>query len=206
MKLCLAVMTLLMVAASVAAAGAPPRVDFTIGDVTLNNVKPGTHIAWMAMLIDRAHYQEQVRILRGVDIVTPAEQMRIAAANAKHDQGIWTFAALDGDLTVTAAAPQFAASTRPIEVVAIEGAPSVSMKGARAELLYVRRGSAWKFSGADGGGQDSDGVADGRISIALSSLENVHGGRPAPATIENGDVILLIDFTKRRTASITVGR
>lgn len=200
------VFALLAVMVSTLAVGDPPRVDFTLGDVTLNHVKPGTRIAWMAMLIHPANYQERVRILRGVDVVTASEKMRIAAPDVKHDHGIWTFAAMDGDLKLTAVAPEFVASTRSIEVDAAEGASSLVMIGARAEVLYVRRGSAWKFSGADGGTKDSDGIADGRITIALTSLENVHGDRPTPTVIEHGDVILMIDFTRRRTAAITVAK
>ena len=206
MKLSRAVMIVSLVAASFAAIGDPPRVDFTAGDVTFNDVKPGTHIAWMAMLIDNDHHRDRVQVLRGVDVVTPGRNLQVAPRNAKPDHGIWAFASLDGDVTMTAAAPQFVASTRSIDVTAAEGASSLVMTGARAEVLYVRKGSAWKFSAADGGGLDSDAIADGRITIALSALEPLHGNRPAPAAIERGDVILLIDFTTRRTATITVGQ
>lgn len=206
MKLYRAVLMLLMIATSLVAAGAPPSVAFTAGDVTLHDVQPGTRVAWMAMLIDRDHYRDRVKVLRGIDVVTPGRSMKVAPADAKPDHGIWAFADVDGDLTVTAVAPEFVASTRSIDVTAAEGAPSLAMNGARAELLYVRKGSAWKFSAADGGPMDSDNMANGRIAIALSAMENVQGNRPAPSTIERGDVILLIDFTTRRTATVTVGR
>jgi hypothetical protein len=206
MKHFIAVAMLLIVVTPLAGAANRPSATFTAGDVTLRDVAPGTRVAWMAMLTDRDHYRDRVQVLRGVDVVTPGHTMTVAPANAKPDHGIWAFAAVDGDVTLTAVAPEFVASTRAIDVNAVEGAPSLTMNGARAELLYVRKGSAWKFSAADGGPKDFDNTANGRITIALSALENLHGNRPAPSSIERGDMILLIDFTTRRTATITVGQ
>jgi hypothetical protein len=181
-------------------------VEFAPGEVTLKGLDPGAKVAWMAMIIEEEHYQEKVRILRGVEIVSSARQATITRSGEKVDQGVWIFADLDGKLKTTAAAPGFTASQRSINVEAIPGATSLIIAGARAEVLYVRNGSAWKYSGADGGRVDADGIADGRIAMALHMLEGLHGSSAAPASVEDGDVILVMDFTKRRSTAIKVGQ
>jgi hypothetical protein len=200
------VLICLILAISTAAGGAPPQIQFAAGGATLTDVQPGTSIAWMALVLDRANYQEKVKVFRGVDVATQGRTLKIAAPNDRSGNAIWTFATVDADIALTAATPSLNASTRAVEVEATEGATSLVIKGARSEVLFVRRGAAWTFSGADGGPKDADNSADGRITMTLNALASLHGNRPAPQAIEKGDLILVIDFTTRRSSAIRVSR
>jgi hypothetical protein len=191
---------------AIAASAAPPQIQFAAGGATLTDVPPGTRIAWMALILDRADYQEKIRVFRGVDIATPGRSVKIAAPDGRSTDAIWAFAAVEGDVALTASTPMLTASTRAIEAVAVKGAASLVIRVARTEVLYVRRGSAWTFSGADGGSKDADNTSDGSITVALSALTSLHGNRPAPQAIEKDDLILLIDYTTRRSSAIRVSQ
>ena len=190
------------------AAGKPEfKVDFRREGLTVHGLRPGTKVAWMAMVREPRGYHTRVRILRGYGPATPNSTYSMALDNADSTRGIWLIADVDAGTGVQAASPVMITSDRAIDVRATNGASTVEIDSGAVEVLYVRpRGGAWTFNVADGGGLDGDRVPNGTIVMPLASLRPLKGNPHAPAAVAAGDLILIIDPRSVRTASVEVGQ
>jgi hypothetical protein len=183
----------------------PPKVEFGPNGVTVGEVRPGTRVAWMAMLRDRRGYQTRVRIRRGFGPATPNSAFAIAQEAADTTRGMWVVADVDAGTSVHAASPVMTTSGRPIRVRAGAGAAVVEIDSFAVEVLYVRpRGGAWTYSVLDGGGRDADQRQNGTIVMPLEALAPLKGNPHAPAATAAGDLILIIDPRGVRSASVEV--
>jgi len=186
--------------------GKPFNVQFGRQGVTVRDLKPGTKVAWMAMIRTPKRYHTSVRILRGFGPVTPNSTFEMALENADSTRGMWAIADVDNGAAVHAASPKMITSHRSIPMRAVPGAEKVEIDSAAVEVLYVRPhgGGAWKFAVADGGGLDADGQPNGTIVMNLSSMQSMKGNPHAPATVQKGDLIVVIDPRGFRTATLEV--
>ena len=75
------------------------------------------------------------------------------------------------------------------------------------ELLVARPGvGVWTARLGDGGPDDEDGAADGKLAAALDHMEPLAGTRtPAPAQFEKDDVVVLVDPNALEMTLVKVG-
>ncbi|HEY0157369.1 MAG TPA: hypothetical protein VGF28_08805 [Thermoanaerobaculia bacterium] len=186
-------------------ANKPPRVSFGPGGVTVGDLKPGTHVAWMAVIREPRNFHVATRILRGYGPATPNSDFAIAHEAADEASGIWTVVDVDSGSAVHTKPETMVMSRRPIRIEAISGETSVRIGSNAVEVLYVRpRRGAWTFSGADGGGLDADGEQNGAVVMRLQSLQRLKGNPEPPGAVEGGDLVLVIDPRRLRTATFEV--
>lgn len=209
MKIATLVVLMYTMAGGALAAGKanPPKVDFGREGVTVRDLKPGTKVAWMAMVREPQGYHVRVRVLRGYGPATPNSTFSMAFDKADSTRGLWLIADVDAGTGVRASSPVTATSNRPIAVRAANGASRVEIDSAAVEVLYVRPGrGAWTYTVADGGGRDADALPNGTIVMRLESLKPMKGNPHAPTAIEAGDLMLIIDPRFMRTAAVEVGQ
>jgi hypothetical protein len=121
-------------------------------------------------------------------------------------------------VAVDLATGQFATTTPagyPLRLVAWQGSGlergasrSDRVDDARsfAEVLLVRPGvGAWQLTVGDGGGNDDDGAADGRIAAALDHMTPVAGTVPPPSRFDPSDVVVLIDPNRMELTVVRAG-
>lgn len=184
---------------------AAPRLSFTRQGVTVEGLRPGTKVAWMAMIREPRGYHTRVRIVSGFEPATPHSSFAVAMENADTVRGIWTIADVSEGAGIHEPSPGTAISPRRIAVEARVGRQSVRIDSAAIEVLYVRpKRAAWRYAVADGGGLDGDAIMNGSIVMPLASLRPLKGNPPAPDRVEEGDFLLLIDPRGMRTAKIEV--
>jgi hypothetical protein len=97
-----------------------------------------------------------------------------------------------------------------VEVVAAERggrSTELTLTTKALEVVLMRAGAgAWWLQANDGGESDADGDADGRVTVRLVDLEpRVPGDPSPPATLERGDLVLLVDVHTMR-ASLLVAK
>jgi len=197
-------MLCMTLAVSLIATADTPTLQVASGGMTLSDVAPGTTIVWLAIVLDRENYAEKVTISRGSGVASSNRNLQVPAPVEGSTNAIWAVSTIDGEAALASTTPGMSASTRPIDVSAGVGQTTFAVVGARPELLYVRNGKAWVFSGADGGAKDGDGAADGTTTVSLAAMSSFYGDQQPPATIAAGDLILLIDFPTRRSSAIRV--
>lgn len=195
----------LLAGAAMGADRALPQVAFSRDGVLVSGLRAGTRVAWLGMIREPRQNHSRTRIVRGFQPVTPQGSFAVDAANADRTRGLWAIADVGTGASVHARSPGAAASRRSIRAAASAGSPAVSIESGAIELLYVRPPArAWSFAVADGGGLDADGVQNGTIVVALSSLKPLHGNGERPSAVERGDVLLFLDPRQLRTATLEV--
>lgn len=206
MKLRIATLILPLAVATYVSA-AVPSLSFGPAGVTMANLQPGTRVAWMSLTRTPASaYHSRIELDRGIGI---AEQTSLAAfpkAAADTTRSLWVVAAIEQDIAGAVASPAYKASPSAIAVTATNGANTISVVSPSVELMLVRPNvGAWYVGATDGAGNDQDDLQNTTIAISLQSLQALDEGDGPPATIANGDVILLIDPRRSRTAVVKVG-
>jgi len=205
------ILAVALIGTSLAAAerGRRRDLDLTFGErgVTVRAERPGSRMAWLAMIVERRDYHDVVRIIRGFGPATPDSTFTIARDAAKESRAVWAVADVDGAMTIQRFSPGTRTSPHPISVDALAGDAQVTVRSAAIELLYVRpRAGAWTFHAADGGGRDADAMQNGSITVPLASLKPLEGSGQAPASVEPGDLILMIDPRLMRASTVEVTR
>jgi len=184
-----------------------PELKFGRGGVAVTGVKPGTKIAWIAMIREPRAYHSEVVVLRGYGPARPDATFEIAREAADQDRGIWAVADVDAGTAISALTPEMKASKQPIVVHAEAGQSVVTFASAGVDLLYVRpKRGAWAFTVSDGGTRDGDGEVNGSIAMPLASLRPFKGNPHPPESVEAGDLLLVIDRRGLRTAVVEVTR
>lgn len=85
------------------------------------------------------------------------------------------------------------------------GIERLERQSVSAEMLVVRPGAAaWSVSATEGGENDGDGVLNGNLVVPVDRLVALTPGTTAPARLQAGDVVLLIDADDMRAAIATV--
>lgn len=202
--------TLTVITAVIAAFAAfadPPTVTFTENGVAIGGVAPGTKIAWLGMIRERAGAHARVRFERGFGPATPAGKLEIAEAGADRAHAIWVVADVGSGSARRSAAPGFVHSSAGIVIDATPGGVSVAIESAMVELVYVRpKRGAWSFGTGDGSTLDADGESNGVVVMPLSALNRFQGNPHPPEQVEEGDVILVIDPYRIRSGQLAVTR
>lgn len=183
-----------------------PELQFSPRGVTVSGLKPGTRIAWMAMIRERLEHRAAVHIVHGVGPVTPGSSFDIDYPNAEAVRGLWVVADLSTGKGTRAKSPATVQSSVPIETRAVRGETSLVVASGSVELMYVRKNAAWTFGVSDGAALDGDGVANDHIVISLQTLKSMHGNPHPPDQIEEGDVILMIDPRGMRSSVLEVAQ
>lgn len=191
------------------AIGASPnaRAQFDRNGVTVDGLKPGTKIVWMALTRTRAGSHSRLSVSRGVEVVTPAGNIAIGKPDADKSRSLWALAAPDEAVALTATPPGYVISARGIQATARPEAETIAVVSPAVELMLVRRqGQAWFITAVDGGGGDADKLQDTTIKVDLQSLQPLHGGAKPPRTLSEGDIVLMIDPRSNRVSTLEVKR
>jgi len=183
------------------------NVVFTPEGVTVSQLKPGTKLAWLALTRERVGHHSVLHTFRGFEIATPAGAIPIGRRGADRSRSLWLLASVDGEFATSSVPPGYSASSMPMESVAMADATAITVDAPAVELLYVRpRGGAWFLSAADGGTADADSRKDAVLTLALQSLQPFQGNPNPPASVAEGDLILMIDPLDNRMSVVKVGR
>jgi hypothetical protein len=193
--------------ASAADISKPLQLEFGGGGVSVRGAIQGSRLAWMGMIRVPHTFHTEVRILHGFGEAVPENELVVSVEQADTSRGMWAFADVDHGAAAHANSPTMRTSGRAIEIHAVEGGDRVEIKSAAVEILYVRpRIGAWRFSVADGGGLDADLLPNGTIVMPLASMTALGGNPQVPASIQEGDLILVIDPRGLRSTSMEVAK
>jgi hypothetical protein len=84
---------------------------------------------------------------------------------------------------------------------------SFGVDGDTKDLFLLRPGDgAWLAVAGDGGANDADGVADGRIIAAVETFRGIGAVRAAPAALHAGGTIVVIDPMSFELSVVAVGK
>jgi hypothetical protein len=191
---------LLMSVPTIAASAAAPEVTFGPSGVDVRGVKPGTRVAWIAVIREWQGHVLGTHTLRGIGPARPNATFAIDRPGVDRSQSLWVIADVDAGVGLKARAPETVTSNHAFAVTARPGDATVVIESSAVEVLYVRRGAAWAFHVSDGGGSDADGEQNGSIAMRLDSLKPFKGNPHPPKTVQAGDLILVIDPLGVRTA------
>jgi hypothetical protein len=198
-------LTLLTILAAPAIADpAGPQATFGKKGVAITGLTPGAHVAWIGLIAEPRGYHTRLRLTRGF---APAAQsaIEIPEHDADVSRSLWVIADVGNGKGLPARSPQARFSQRPIQIDARVGASTVAIQSGAIELLYVRPpAQAWYLSVSDGADLDADHAQNGVIVVPLSMMTAYRGNPHPPSTAAAGDVILVIDPWRRRTATIQV--
>jgi hypothetical protein len=188
-------------------AGPNARVQFDRNGVTVDGMKPGTKIVWMALTRTRVGHHAELSVTRGMEIATPAGKISIGKKDADTSRSLFAFAAPDDALVTSSIPPGYVISGRPIAARAVAGAQAIVVESPALEIMLVRKqGQAWYLTAVDGGGGDADRLQDTTITVSLQSLQALKGHGQPPKSLSEGDVILMIDPRANRMSTLEVGR
>ena len=179
---------------------AQPTVAFEPSALVAKGVTPGGSVVWFEIARVRPRWTTQV-VRRDVIIADDDADgvVRLELKDPVPARSIWTAVDLaTGAFTV--ATPD----TMPRREVALPGnsyrrnpkGAVEALQGSRGflEILLVRPGrGAWALSVGDGGASDADRKEDGSIEADLAAMRPIEATEAAPAQLENGDVIVVVD-------------
>lgn len=187
--------------------GEQPTLEFGSKGVTVGGVKPGTKVAWMALISKRVGYHTEQEIVRGIDVVTPAGRLFVERANADASHSLWTMADVEAGIASNGTPAGYRYTAIPVPIAAASGAATFTVRAPAVEVMYVRpRRGVWSFRANDGSAVDGDGEPDGTVTVPLASMLRYKGNPQPPTTIEPGDVILVIDVRQIRVGRVEVAR
>ena len=183
--------------------------NFLSNGLSMLDVQPGVQVAWMTLTREPVGNHYRLRLQRGLHTADGNGEVFIAQGGADEARMLWLAAAVNGQQSVTlnVAAEGYSSSSDPISRVAVIGATAFTLESRQAEVIYVRRQvGAWFLSAMDGGLGDQDGTQNTVITIPLSSLQPFPGNPSAPASVQNGDLVLIIDPYLNRTSMSRVSQ
>jgi hypothetical protein len=173
------------------------------------DVQPGARVAWMTLTREPVGNHYRLRIQRGLQTADSNGQVFVAQGGADEACTLWLAAAVDGQqlVTLNVAADSYSSSTETVPHAAVIGATAITIESRQAEVIYVRRQvGAWFLSAMNGGLGDQDGAQNTVITIPLSSLQPFPGNPSAPASVQHGDLILVLDPYLNRTSMSRVSQ
>ena len=201
------VVVLATLLASRAAVAGGPVLSFGPGGVTFEGLRPGTQVAWMALVRMPVRDHVGVRLIRGSGPATPSGSLTVEHPGADHAQAIWAAVDLESGSGVRVAAPTFQHSRQTVPIAAIPGQSAFVVGAPSVSIMYVRpRKGIWAVDVADGAAGDADRMQDGQIVIALSGMVRDQGNPHPPEYVEPGDLIIAIDGKQLRTGQLEVAR
>lgn len=192
-----------------AVAAAAPSVEYGPGGVRVVGARPGTRIAWMALVRQNHPYHKENFVVRGIEIATGSGFVDVDKEKkwGETAHALWSAVDVDELASVRASSPDFQHSQRPIAMTAKAGESTITIQCAVAEVMYVRgRSGVWAGTVGDGSKLDADGTRNGSIVLALASLSPYKGNPHPPDNVTAGDLVLVIDPYEIRSAQYEVPR
>jgi hypothetical protein len=191
---------------ALAATKAGPTAAVHSDRVQAQSFVAGQRIAWAGMIGEPVGNLERVRIVRGVSTADANGEVSIPEEFAERAHSVWLLSNLDqpGPGHSLRIASNGEADAEQIAVTV--GTTSISVEAAAIDLTYVKQnGDAFYFFGADGSLRDADGVQNGTIVIALTSLLHYQTDphdpsppAPLPTVTQTGDRLLYFDIYEWR--------
>jgi hypothetical protein len=115
-------------------------------------------------------------------------------------RSIWAFMPFNGNSVTFVAPPgyQLVEETFDPEGLVVDEEvgriTSIVVEGKTLDFFLLRPGvGGWRLTAADGRSQDDDGQMNSRIQISVSDLLAQVRSRPAPASLQLGDVLIVVD-------------
>jgi hypothetical protein len=205
---CLAALVLMLTNPAANAAGPshkPPKVSFDADGVTIGEVEPGDRVAWISVELENPVGMSKFTVRKGLDAGNAGRAVAVKSKNANRALAVWLIAQIDGDGIGWVSPPQYQPSAHRVAITAAAGAPSIGVRAAAIELMYVRPGGgAWTFRADDGSALDGDRVQNGTVVVALQSLEAFRGNAAPPASVQGGDAILVVDRQRMKVGQLEV--
>jgi hypothetical protein len=199
-------------AAQKAPAPAPPKIEITSTGVAISGVTPKSDVAWME--IAREFSDMSLRLVRISDVATDDDAdgaVQIDVDKPVDPQSVWIAVDLTNGAFAIAAPPDFPLhlTELPPSAVrpgAIGNADALDLSNHQVELLLARPGvGAWAGTFGDGGPSDVDGVADGRLRVALDCLAPLGDSPASHATVlKPGDAVVVVDSTSLDVYAVRV--
>lgn len=176
--------------------------DLETSALVVHGGEPGGRIAWFGL----QHYVDPdfsvTRSTRsGIAPAAADGSARIDFDKPLADRAIWIAVDLKSG-SFAAATPQGYRLNRlerdktPSHGEPGQGAGEDGLADVRQQVegLMVRpREGAWRFAGADGGGDDRDGRHDGRMLLGLSRFQPLTGSPAAPSKLRGDDLWFVIE-------------
>lgn len=180
----------------------PPEISFRPGSVTVDGMAAQGQVVWYSV----------AREVAEDDVATLVRRSGVRVDDDGDGKVLWE---LEWEVPLRSIWVAVELATGRVAVATPEGYPlrRVGWRGrglgrdnARADrvedlrtyadVLLVRPGEgAWRLTAGDGSDQDDDGVADGKLAVALDRMRPVEGIAEAapPSRFGSKDVVVLID-------------
>ena len=148
----------LLLGLCVVRAAASPAVELHSGPPKVQGFPVGTKIVWMSMVCERVQNESHMTVLRGVQTVDASGKLEVDRADRDYSRSLWLLADLDGGWAVHGATAQYPPSREVLAVQTQKGADRLIVHAQSIHLTWSSGHGIWLFAGADGGGQDADGL------------------------------------------------
>lgn len=190
---------------SPAALADPPTIEFTAAGITAGNISPAAKVAWLGMVRERIGDVVRVRFVRGTGRATAQSTVSISEPAADTSSSLWGVINVASGERAASAAPSFGYASDEIAVHAHIGQSSIKVESPAVELLYVRPNvGVWSAGTGDGSDLDLDLEPNGIVELSLVTLRPLDDSPAAPGTVEQGDLLVLIDPQGIRVSHWTV--
>jgi len=193
------------------AAGKDPKISFEERAVSVDGVSPKGEVVWLSVAREVAP-DDVATLVRRSDVLTDDDgdgTVRWDLDRAVPLRSIWVAVDLATGAIATATPEGYPLRRVSWRGNGLENSPRADrVADARgyAEVLLVRPGEgAWRMTVGDGGADDDDGVADGRVAAALDRLRPLGRSAAAPARFGPRDVIVLIDPNRMELTVVEAG-
>lgn len=167
--------------------------------------KAGARVAWLAIAHTRVHEHLESQQTAGIAVAAADGNIGITPPAAGARRLVVSIIDLDEGTAGRAVPETLPHPEERLLIAATAGQSSVVIEAGEIYIVYARkRGHAWTRHAHDGGSRDADGMSNGRIEITLASLQSLVGQVPPPATIESGDVLIVLDARTLRGGELVV--
>lgn len=173
--------------------------------IVRGRANPSSRVAWLAVARERVLEHMESRHSAGMTVAAPDGTVEIEApAEGPHRLAISIIDVDEGIASRVMPEGPRSADER-LSIVATPGHSSVFIEAGEVHIVYARkRGHVWTHHAHDGGSLDADATSNGRIEIALSSLHSLVGQVPAPASVQQGDIIIALEPRTLRSGDSVV--
>lgn len=190
---------LVIVAMAAGSAGAAPTIRFESRAIVVEHVTRGGTLRWFGIAHEPQAYHVRVREYAGAsDDADRDGVVRIDLPRDVSPESLWVAVDTTTGQWSTAQPATAEIRSKPLPPARFRrgtaGRASIAGDEEYLKFWVVRtsRGS-WVHTAEDGGRGDSDGVADGVTTAALSEFEPVAGSPDPPAELQRGDIVVVVD-------------
>jgi hypothetical protein len=141
----------------------------------------------------------------GMSVAGPDGTIELVAPAGTEQRLVIGMIDLDQGTAETVMPPARRSADERLVILAVRDRSSIVVEAGEVYIVYARKKAhAWTHHAHDGGSLDADGVSNGRIEIALQSLDSLTGNVPPPAAVASGDAMIALEPRTLRSGEAVI--